>query len=125
MRGIDAGSGLATSEMRLVMVDIVDAALMVHPYVEPTLFVDDLSVEVDGDDDFIVTHCGGFTKIVVERIKADGMEVSETKSVVSASHSTLGSKLADKLAVYNIKHTRRVKSLGVGLGPARNETPWS
>ena len=49
VRGIVAGSGLATIEMRLVMVDIVDAALTMHPDVEPTLFVDDLSAEVVGD----------------------------------------------------------------------------
>ena len=56
VRGIVAGSGLATTEMRLVMVDIVDAALTVHPDVEPTLFVDDLSVETDGDDYFLHRH---------------------------------------------------------------------
>ena len=34
VRGIVAGSGLATTEMRLVMVDIVGTALTVHPVVE-------------------------------------------------------------------------------------------
>ena len=60
-RGIVAGSGVATTEMRLVMVDIVDKALEVHPTVQPTLFVDDLSGELDGDDDYIVDNLGGFT----------------------------------------------------------------
>lgn len=56
IRGNVAGSELATSEMRLVMIDIVDSALQVHPTVVPKLFVDDLSAEVDGSDDYIVLH---------------------------------------------------------------------
>ena len=54
MRGIVAGSGLATTEMRIVMIDIVDAALTQHPSVTPTLFVDDLSSEKEGSDEQIV-----------------------------------------------------------------------
>ena len=50
-RGIVAGSGNATSEMRLVMIDIVDSVMKHHPTVIPTLFVDDLSIELTGDDD--------------------------------------------------------------------------
>ena len=42
-RGIVAGSGLATSEMRVVMINIVEQALVTHPSVTPTVFVDDLS----------------------------------------------------------------------------------
>ena len=39
LRGITAGSGFATTEMRLVMVRVVDRALRLHPAVFPTLFV--------------------------------------------------------------------------------------
>ena len=42
IRGITAGSGLATTEMRLVMVRKVERALVAHPSVVPTRFVDDL-----------------------------------------------------------------------------------
>ena len=60
MRGIVAGSGLATTEMRVVMIDIVDAALIQHPSVTPTLFVDDLSSEKEGENEQIVEELGGF-----------------------------------------------------------------
>ena len=89
LRGIVAGSGLATSEMRIVMINIVDNALLRHPTVEPTLFVDDLSGEQDGVEDVIVSELGGFTEHVIRRIHADGMEVSDTKSLVSASNGRL------------------------------------
>ena len=35
IRGIVAGSGLATTEMRLVMIDIVDKAMLAHPTIVP------------------------------------------------------------------------------------------
>ena len=122
VRGIVAGSGLATTEMRLVMIDIVDQASMAHPSVTPTLFVDDLSSEQAGDHDFIEGELGGFTRHVVIRIHEDCMEVSGTKSMVSASHPSLGEALQSQLQQLRIPSVLRVKSLGVGLaaGVARN-----
>ena len=50
------------------------------------------------------------------------MEVSGTKSLVSASHPALGEALQSKLQQFRIPSVLRVKSLGVGLaaGVARN-----
>ena len=62
--------------MRIVMIDIVDAALIQQPTVTPTLFVDDLSSEKDGEDEHIVSELGGFKDLVAKRIHDDGMEVS-------------------------------------------------
>ena len=90
VRGIVAGSGGPTSEMRLVMVNIVDEAQIEYPTVTPTLFVDELSEELDGDDDILDN--------LVQRINADGMEVSATKSLVSSPHPNLGRALEDRLA---------------------------
>ena len=119
MRGIVAGSGLATTEMRIVMIDIVDAALIVHPSIVPTLFVDDLSAEHEGDEehgdhDWIVCQLGGFTEAVIQRIHDNGMEVSQTKSVVSASNGKLAAALMARLDKYGIKYNLKVKSLGSG-----------
>ena len=41
-RGATAGSGTATTEMKIMMIHILDAAMVAHPIVEPTLFVDDV-----------------------------------------------------------------------------------
>ena len=46
--GITAGSGLATTEVRLCMLRKVERALVLHRTVEPTLFVEDLSAECTG-----------------------------------------------------------------------------
>ena len=41
------------------------------------------SEELDGDDECVIDSLRGFTQLVAKRIHADGMEVSDTKSVVS------------------------------------------
>ena len=104
------------------MIDIVGAASKVHRSVVPTLFVDDLSAEAAGEEDTIVNELGGFTKLVILRIEADGMEVSTTKSITSASSPSLGEAMKTKLQSHKINYALRVKSLGVGLaaGVARN-----
>lgn len=118
-RGITAGSGLATAEMRLVMIDIVDSALRCHPSVTPTLFVDDLSAESMAGTLHVLKHLVGFTRHVCRRVAADGMEVSATKSICTASSEKLGRGIADDLADCRIPFARMVKSLGTGLGAGR------
>ena len=44
--GITAGSGFATTEMRLVMIRVIDRALALFPTISPTLFVDDRAAAV-------------------------------------------------------------------------------
>jgi hypothetical protein len=115
-RGITAGSGLATTEMRLVMVNIVDQATRAYPSVTPTLFVDDLSAESVAPEGHIKQHLIGFVRMVCGRIASDGMEASATKSVCAASSVRLGQELAESLSEFGVRFAMRNKSLGVGLG---------
>ena len=48
-RGITAGAGMATSELRLFMLDLVTTSIVLFPWVHHTLYVDDLTLEADGD----------------------------------------------------------------------------
>ena len=123
-RGITAGSGLATAEMRLVMIRIVDRASQISPMVVPTLFVDDLSAEVAGGQKFVQTNVVQFTRQVCSDIERDGMEVSRTKSICTASSDTVGKEVAAELSMYGIKYASKVMSLGAALGAGvrRNAT---
>ena len=56
----------------MAMIDIVDQALEAFPAIDPTLYVDDLSAEVAGQDDFIKANLVGFLKSVCVGIKAAG-----------------------------------------------------
>ena len=102
--------------MRLAMISIVDSALKWVPTIAPTLFVDDLSAEVDGDEEAVVEQLGTFTRLVMLNIATDGMEVNKIKSLVSASSPALADKIIEKLGDDPIAKARRVRSLGVGLG---------
>ena len=102
--------------MRLVFIRILDKALIQHPSVNPTLFVDDLAADIIAKKDHIVAELGGFIEIVAKFIHDTGQELSSTKSVCTASSTELGKLLSEKWAKLNITFQRKVKSLGVGMG---------
>ena len=58
-RGITAGSGFATSEMRLVLIRVIDRALTLYPTITPTLFVDDLAAAVCALAKHAIKQMGG------------------------------------------------------------------
>ena len=111
-----AGSGLATTEMRIVLVYIVGSALRVAPLATPTLYVDDLSVEVCGSDVVVVAQLIAFTAHFCDAVTADHMEVSDTKSLCTASTPSLGRRIAAALVRCGIRCKDRVVSLGSALG---------
>ena len=96
IRDITAGSGLATTEMRLVMIRKVERALTLHPMIVPTLFVDDLSAECTGPEGVILDKPVPFINTVAADIESDGMELSRKKCVCTANSDELGYKLADR-----------------------------
>ena len=114
--GITAGSGFATTEMRLVFIRVVDRALNGHPTVNPTLFDDAIVADMIAPGKHILKELGGFISKIAAFIEETGQELSSTKSVCTASIRRLGHKLANKLRTWNIQYTMQVKALGVGLG---------
>lgn len=117
-RGMTAGSGFATTEMRVVMINLVETALRAHPSVVPTIFVDDLAAESMGPNGWITSELGGFITVVVQGFMENCFELSGTKSLVTASTDELGTMMEElwKGGGIFIKYTRKVKALGVGLG---------
>lgn len=118
-RGITAGSGFATSEMKLIMLHIVEGALTFAPMVQPTLFVDDLAAEIVSPVKVIAKQLAVFVKHVAKKVAESAMELSATKCVCNASTDELGHELEEKLKPLKVTYQRRVKSLGVGLTGGR------
>ena len=114
-RGIPAGSGFATSEMRLAMISPLDAAVKAHPTVVPTAFVDDVACELSGRQEAILHHLVGFVLIVCNALESAGNEISTNKSICSASSIETGLMMQSALTKFAIKFHRRVKSLSTGL----------
>ena len=78
-RGITAGSGFATSEMRLAMLSPMDAACKAHPTVVPTAFVDDVACELSGRQEAILHHLVGFVLLVCNALEDAGNEIPRKK----------------------------------------------
>ena len=79
-RSLAAGSGLATTEMRVALINLVDRALNAAPQANPVLYVDDLSVEVAGTDNFVVSKLCLFSTTFCRGIHAKHMQISNTKT---------------------------------------------
>ena len=118
-RGITAGSGLATTEMRVVMLRIVDRAWRNFPTVTPTLFVDDLAAESSGGPATVAQQLVGFTSQVCNEFAECMPEVSVSKSICSASTPSLRAALQRSLVAFGIRYEAWVKSLGSALGAGR------
>ena len=124
--GITAGSGFATTEMRLVMIRVIDRALTLYPTITPTLFVDDLAAAVCVPAKHAIKQMGGFIEYVADFISETKQALSTTKSNVTASTKAVGDALVErwKKGGIIIHYLHRVKALGVGMGAGvrRNAT---
>ena len=115
IRGITAGSGFATFEMRLAMINIVDRAVACFGIAHPTVSVDDGSADSFGDRQQIEYAVGGFGLAVCFMLTGCGMEVSVTNWICTASSDSLGRNVSVRMLTFGIKYTKAVKSLGAGM----------
>ena len=95
-RGFTAGAGHATTELRVMLIRIIDRALCLFPAVTPTLFVDDLSAEATGPEQHVKRNLGGFIDQVATELTADQesvlcvfgvAHVSVTAAMAQVGHS--------------------------------------
>ncbi len=97
-RGITAGSGLATTELRVLMLDIIDTAMCGVIGVTVTLYVDDVAAEAAGTQRTVVDSLVPCVLAICDRMTDDRLEVSAKKSVCTAGTKRLGSALSDGLS---------------------------
>ena len=108
-RGITAGSGFATTEMRLAVLTPLDDAHRAHPTVVPTAFVDDIACELAATATLLLTHLVGFVLMVCNALEEAGNEISRKKSICTASCARVGRDLQKALNKFEIKFQPRVK----------------
>ena len=73
LRGIIAGIGFATTEMRVILIRIMDKAISFHKMIKPTVFVDDIAADMAGLDEQVVRSLGGFIDIIARFFKKMGL----------------------------------------------------
>ena len=98
IRGITAGSGLATTEMRLVLVRAVDRQLNLHPQVNPTLVVDDLAADMIAPGKHIVKELGGFHTMHCRLQRTDSAGVVGYQIRLHSVDEAAGRRFGEKAA---------------------------
>jgi hypothetical protein len=83
-RGITAGSGMATSELRLILTDMIFLLRTTFP-VALKLYVDDLTITASGDGESAAKAAAEATDLAVDCFEKLGLEVSIKKSFATAS----------------------------------------
>ncbi len=117
-RGITAGAGLATTEMRLILITFCDYTVSSVPGSILTVFVDDVGVEHTSTAANVVKRQIKALNIINQGLVRLRMALSDSKGVVTASTPSIGAAIAAGAARLGVivKHSATARSLGHGLG---------
>ena len=88
-RGITAGAGHATVELRLLLIEFLDDVVYSCRRITLTVFVDDTSLEVSGPKARVKKELVKATSMFTKALVAVGMEFSPTKNAVMATDNQL------------------------------------
>ena len=116
-RGITAGSGFATSELRLLLLDMMlELQRRWVPVLNAMLYVDDLTLSATGQPGTIVPLMSNAVAFVTSTIEEDlALEVSAKKSTVLASRPSIAVMSAQRMAkVRAAKHAKLLGASTVG-----------
>ena len=112
-RGIAAGAVFATVELRLLLIESVDAAHAAFPHtVSLTVYVDDTSIEAVGSEAGGTATLVQATRLFTSALQDTGMAFSATKNVVTSSRRRIAQSLAAALPSLAIRVVRGARSLG-------------
>ena len=123
-QGLTAGSGFATEELCVLMLDVMDELEIELPTAGLALYVDDGTVEVDGSQKFVAESLETAIQVLVKGVAQVGLELSKTKSVVMATAEKVAryvaraSKVAG-LRVLKVKRNSKVLGCGNAAGNRR------
>ena len=115
LRGITAGSSLATVELRVLMIEWLDQASRFH-LVTLTVYVDDIGVEAVGHRDEMIKQISAALLGLLRAFAAMRMQFSDTKNMLLASSLGVAASIAATVPALPLHTARTAKSLGAGLG---------
>ena len=123
-RGITAGSGFATSELRLLLIDLLeDTQAHWGLSVRLSLYVDDLTISVRGKAAFVRNRLAAAVDRAVHIFQDKLLlQVSVKKSMVVASTVKLAKQIARQASSSILTHTRAAKLLGTGTAGGKRRT---
>ena len=117
--GITAGSGSATTELRILMLEVVTSATRAFPIIEISLYVDDLTIEAwHKSRQVVACVIAAATKHVCDHLQLGlDLAVSVKKSVTLGSSIGIARKVA--LLVPAVTAVHSTKLLGTSAGGGR------
>ena len=112
----------ATLELRAMVLQIGDAVCNRFPNAFLTIYVDDDTVEAEGEEQEVEETVTEATIMLCESLTAVGLAISPQKNYCLASSAALGRRIQAKLARWAVKYVGVAKMLGVGVaaGTRRN-----
>ena len=123
-RGITAGSTFATTELRLLLLDVVLLMQRAFPAVTLTLYVDDATLEAwSSSQRHLVALLAAATDCAVDTLQNKLLlEVSAKKSTVVGATQTIARSIAAASTTKACTPARHAKLLGVGSVGGRRRT---
>jgi len=119
-RGITAGSTFATTELRVLLLTMVDETYKLWATVDLSLYVDDATVSATGDYLSAAVDVAGATDHIVRHCEAAlELEISVKKSVAAAGTMGLAKLVARTSRTGKLTPTRATKLLGAPSGGGR------
>ena len=119
VRGITAGSVLATVELRVLLIKSVDLVIYRHSTVDVTVYVDDTSIESYGHPKFVVPEVIAATKCLVNEFTRMRLGLSDTKNICCASKLSLAQEVIRKVPGAHLKPASQAKSLGAAISASK------
>jgi len=112
--GITAGSGTATTELRMLVLDVIDQSYVLFPTISLFVFVDDFTIEFAGNYFSVAWHLAKAIDFIVDffqtRLK---LEVSVDKSIVIGCTPRLAKAVCSASKTRKVKPASSGKLLGV------------
>lgn len=114
---LTAGSGTATTELRILFVEIITDTNARWPTAQLSLYVDDLTIESSGNAHEFTVVVTGATDYIIEYLQKDRLlEVSKKKSVVVGSKVSVARGICRASKTGKLSQVKQAKLLGTPSG---------
>ena len=117
--GITASGALATTELRVLLIEYFDYANNISINTVLTVYVDDMTVEATARAREVVELISAVLRYLVYVMALLRMRLSDTKCVCCASSLRIGRELTTAVPGLKLRYAHRVTSLGSALGAGR------
>ena len=122
-RGIVAGSGFATRELRALVIGVFDQIKKVCLSIRLTVYVDDATIECTGTERTVVSDMVDAIERTCKGLAEIGFTMSASKNVVLATRPCVGKQVQKKLSHWGVRYVNAAKMLGAdSAGGMRRST---